>query len=126
MSETRYTEDHEWARPEDGTTVIVGITDYAQEQLGELVFIELPEVGSELAQGDEAAVIESVKAAAEVKSPISGTVLETNDALKDAPDTVNREPTGDGWLFRINASDLAELDGLMNEAAYMSYLATLE
>ena len=126
MSETRYTEDHEWARPEDGTTVIVGITDYAQEQLGELVFIELPEVGSELAQGDEAAVIESVKAAAEVKSPISGTVLETNDALNDAPDTVNREPTGDGWLFRINASDPAELDGLMNEAAYMSYLATLE
>ena len=126
MSETRYTEDHEWARPEDGTTVIVGITDYAQEQLGELVFIELPEVGSDLAQGDEAAVIESVKAAAEVKSPISGTVLETNDALKDAPDTVNREPTGDGWLFRINASDPAELDGLMNEAAYMSYLATLE
>lgn len=126
MSDMRYTEDHEWARPEGGTSVVIGITDYAQEQLGELVFIELPEVGSDLAQGDEAAVIESVKAAAEVKSPLSGTVLETNDALNDAPDTVNREPTGDGWFFRITASDPTELDGLMDEAAYTSYLATLE
>jgi glycine cleavage system H protein len=126
MSATRYTEDHEWARPEGGTTVVIGITDYAQEQLGELVFIELPEVGSDLAQGDEVAVIESVKAAAEVKSPISGTVLETNDVLNDAPDTVNREPTGDGWFCRITASNPAELEGLMDEAAYTSYLATLE
>jgi len=126
MTEMRFTEDHEWARVEDDDTVVVGITDYAQDQLGELVFVELPEIGSDVVRGEEAAVIESVKAAGEVKSPITGTIVEINEALADAPDTVNQDPTGDGWFYKVRISDAAELETLMDEDAYQTYVAELD
>ena len=126
MSDLWFTEDHEWVRIEDDDTAVVGVTDYAQDQLGELVFVELPEVGAELAQGEEGAVIESVKAAGELKSPIGGTVTEVNDSLADEPGQVNADPLGDGWFFRIQVRDASELDGLMDESAYRSYVDSLE
>ena len=125
MNELRFTEDHEWIRIE-GDDAVVGITDHAQDQLGELVFIELPEVGAELEQGAETAVVESVKAAGEVKSPVSGTVTEVNDSLVDQPEQVNADPTGDGWFFRMTVKDASELDGLMDEDAYHVYVASLD
>lgn len=125
MSELWFTEDHEWIRIE-GDDAVVGITDYAQDRLGELVFIELPEVGSELERGAEAAVVESVKAAGEVKVPVSGTVTEINDSLVDEPEQVNADPIGDGWLFRMTVEDASELDGLMDEDAYHAYVASLD
>ena len=125
MNELRFTEDHEWIRIE-GDDAVVGITDYAQDQLGELVFIELPEVGAELEQGTETAVVESVKAAGEVKTPVSGTVTEVNDSLVDQPEQVNADPTGDGWFFRMTVKDASELDGLMDEDAYHAYVASLD
>ena len=121
MSGTKYTDDHEWIRM-DGDVAVVGITDHAQEQLGELVFVELPEVGRELSKGDEAAVIESVKAASELHSPASGTVTEVNDALNDEPTKVNEDAMGEGWFFKLKVSDAAELDALMDEAAYKDSL----
>ena len=121
MSGTKYTDDHEWIRM-DGDVAVVGITDHAQEQLGELVFVELPEVGRELSKGDEAAVIESVKAASELHSPASGTVTEVNDALNDEPTKVNEDAQGEGWFFKLKVSDAAELDALMDEAAYKDSL----
>lgn len=126
MSDLWFTEDHEWIRIEDDDIAVVGITDYAQEQLGELVFVELPDIASELVQGDEAAVIESVKAAGELKMPVSGTVTEVNDSLVDEPGQVNADPIGDGWFFRIQVRDASELDGLMDETAYQTYLVSLE
>ncbi len=126
MSEMKYTEDHEWARTEDNDEAVIGITDYAQDQLGEIVFIELPAEGDEVEQGNDCAVIESVKAAGELKSPVSGVVLEINENLNDAPETVNSSPTGDGWFIRVRMSDAGELDGMMDEAAYTEYLATLD
>ena len=126
MSDLWFTEDHEWIRIEDDDIAVVGITDYAQEQLGELVFVELPDIASELVQGDEAAVIESVKAAGELKMPVSGTVTEVNDSLVDEPGQVNADPIGDGWFFRIQVRDASELDGLMDETAYQAYLVSLE
>lgn len=126
MSDLRFTEDHEWVRIEDGGVAVVGITDYAQEQLGELVFVELPEVGAELDQGEEGAVIESVKAAGELKLPIGGTVTEVNESLVDEPGQVNADPTGDGWFFRLRVKDASELDGLMDEAAYGAWLESLD
>ena len=126
MSDLRFTEDHEWVRIEDGGVAVVGITDYAQEQLGELVFVELPEVGAELDQGEEGAVIESVKAAGELKLPIGGTVTEVNESLVDEPGQVNADPTGDGWFFRLRVKDASELDGLMDEAAYEAWLESLD
>ena len=126
MSDLWFTEDHEWIRIEDDDVAVVGITDYAQEQLGELVFVELPDIASELVQGDEAAVIESVKAAGELKMPVSGTVTEVNDSLVDEPGQVNADPIGDGWFFRIQVRDASELDGLMDETAYQAYLVSLE
>ena len=126
MSDLRFTEDHEWVRIEDDDGAVVGITDYAQDQLGELVFVELPEVGAEIDQGDEGAVIESVKAAGELKIPVSGTVTEVNDSLVDEPGQVNADPLGDGWFFRIQVRDASELDGLMNEAAYHAYIESLD
>ena len=105
---------------------VVGITDYAQDQLGELVFVELPEVGAELDQGDEGAVVESVKAAGELKIPVSGTVTEVNESLVDEPGQVNADPMNDGWFFRIRLRDASELDGLMEEAAYETYLESLD
>lgn len=126
MSDLRFTEDHEWIRIEEDDVAVVGITDYAQDQLGELVFVELPEVGAEFDQGDEGAVVESVKAAGELKSPVSGTVTEVNESLVDEPGQVNADPMNDGWFFRIRLRDASELDGLMEEAAYETYLESLD
>lgn len=120
MSVTKYTEDHEWIRIEDGIGT-VGITDHAQEQLGDIVFIEVPDVGRTLSKGDDAAVVESVKAASEVYAPVSGEVTEANAALAEAPQTVNEDPTGAGWLYKIKLSDPSQLDELMDEAAYKAH-----
>lgn len=113
----KYTEDHEWISL-DGDVGTVGITEHAQEQLGDIVFVELPDVGKTVAKGDDAGVVESVKAASEIYAPVSGEIVEVNDALADAPGTANTDPTGTGWFFKIKLSDTAELDGLMDEAAY--------
>ncbi len=117
MSTTRYTKDHEYVRV-DGDVATVGITDYAQDQLGDVVFVELPAVGRKVAKGDEAAVVESVKAASEVYAPVSGEVVEVNSDLEGTPATVNEDPAGKGWFLKIRMSDPSELDGLMDEAAY--------
>jgi glycine cleavage system H protein len=121
---TRYTRDHEWIRLEGGTAVM-GITPYAQEQLGDIVFVELPEVGKKLEKGGEAAVVESVKAASEVYAPISGEVVEVNTALTDEPGKVNESADGDGWLLKLKPSRPAEIEGLLDEAAYQAYLETI-
>ncbi len=121
----RYTNDHEWVSL-DGALLTVGITHFAQEQLGEVVFVELPEVGQELTQGEEAAVVESVKAAGEVKTPASGKVVAINDRLTDVPETINDDPMGEGWFYRIQLSNPAELEGLMDENAYREFVSTLE
>jgi glycine cleavage system H protein len=119
-----YTKDHEWIDVSGGTAT-VGITDYAQGQLGDVVFVELPEAGRAVAAGKEAAVVESVKAASEVYAPVSGTVTEANAALADTPDLVNTAPEGDGWFFRLTLSNPAELDGLMDEGAYKAFVESL-
>jgi glycine cleavage system H protein len=116
----KFSDDHEWVRVE-GSVGTVGISDFAQDALGDIVFVELPEVGRQLAVGDEAAVIESVKAAGEVKSPVSGEVIEVNQALVDEPSLMNSAPEGEGWVYKIQLADLAELDGLMDEAAYRDF-----
>jgi len=118
MSELKYTEDHEWLRLEKDGRVTVGITDYAQDSLGDVVYVELPEVGRSVKAGDEVAVIESVKAAGDIKIPLSGTIVEINSALADQPELVNSDPLGDGWFFRLQPDDATALDGLMNEDAY--------
>ena len=115
-----FTEDHEWIAV-DGETGIVGISAYAATALGDVVFVELPDVGAELDKGDEAAVVESVKAASEVYAPIGGEVTEVNGALEDEPAKVNEDPSGDGWFLKIKIADLGELDCLMNEEAYKKY-----
>jgi glycine cleavage system H protein len=125
MSDLKFSEDHEWIRV-DGDTGVVGITDYAQQQLGDIVFVELPEVGRQLAKGDEAAVIESVKAASELYAIVGGEVTEVNGALDDDPAKVNADPMGDGWFFKIKIADAGDLNGLMNESAYADYTASLE
>ena len=122
MSILRYTDDHEWARLE-GDSVTVGITEFAQGQLGELVFVELPTVGGAVTQGDEAAVIESVKAAGEVKSPVGGTIMEINESLVDTPEKVNDDPMGEGWIYKVAITDPTEWEGLMDEAAYAALVA---
>lgn len=119
-----FTEDHEWIEV-DGDNAIVGITDYAQSQLGDIVFAEVPASGVDLVKGGDAAVVESVKAASDVYAPVSGKVTEGNDALESAPELVNSDPEGEGWFFRLILADASELDGLMNKAAYDSYLAGL-
>ena len=116
----KYTEDHEWIRVE-GAIGTVGITDHAQEQLGDVVFVELPEVGSKVAKGDASGVVESVKAASEIYAPVSGEIVEINEALVDAPQTVNSDPTGTGWFYKIQLSDPGELGGLMDEDAYKAH-----
>ncbi|MDF1791933.1 MAG: glycine cleavage system protein GcvH [Thalassobaculaceae bacterium] len=113
----KYTEDHEWVAV-DGDVGTVGITEHAQEQLGDIVFVELPDVGKAVVKGDEAGVVESVKAASEIYAPVSGEIVAVNEALADAPGTANTDPTGTGWFFKIKLSDMGELDGLMDEAAY--------
>lgn len=123
MTALRITEDHEWIRLEPDGTGTVGITQFAQEQLGDIVFVELPEVGRKLAKGDDAAVIESVKAAAECKAPVSGTVTEVNSALADQPGVVNQDPTGAGWFFKMKPDNAKDVDALMDEATYQGKLA---
>jgi glycine cleavage system H protein len=117
-SELKYAKSHEWVRDEGDGTVVVGITDHAQEQLGDLVFVELPEVGSLLNAGGECAVVESVKAASDIYSPMSGEVLAINEALEDAPETVNEDAYGDGWLFKLKLSDPGEAGELLDADAY--------
>ena len=124
MSETRYTKDHEYIRIE-GDTGTVGITDFAQGQLGDVVFVELPSLGKAVAKGGEAAVVESVKAASEVYAPVSGEVVAVNSELEAAPGTVNEDPSGKGWFLKLKLTDAAELEGLMSEAEYQNYLKTL-
>ena len=116
-----YTEDHEWIEV-DGDTATVGITDYAQGQLGDIVFAEVPSVDAVLKKGGDAAVVESVKAASDVYAPVSGTVIEGNDALGDDPALVNSDPEGNGWFFKLMLSDKSELDSLMDEAAYKAFV----
>ena len=124
MSETRYTKDHEYIRIE-GDTGIVGISDYAQSQLGDVVFVELPAIGKAVTKGGEAAVVESVKAASEVYAPVSGEVVAVNDELEAAPGTVNEDPAGKGWFIKLKLANTAELEGLMSEAEYQDYVKTL-
>ena len=116
----KYTEDHEWLKIE-GDTATVGITVHAQDALGDVVFVDLPEVGKKLAQGDVAGVVESVKAAADVFMPLSGEVVEVNEALRDDPSLANSDPLGKGWFFKILVSDMAQYDALMDEPAYAAF-----
>jgi glycine cleavage system H protein len=125
MSAIRYTKDHEYIRV-DGDIGTVGISDHAQSQLGDVVFVELPEVGRALTQGGEAAVVESVKAASEVYAPVAGEVVEVNKTLEETPATVNEDALGAGWFMKIRISDKNQLDQLMDEAAYQEFLKTLE
>lgn len=125
MNELKYTKDHEWVRLEEGGNATIGITDYAQEQLGDVVYVELPALGKQLTRGMEAVVIESVKAAGEVKSPVSGTVTAVNEALSDEPNRVNAEATGGGWLFSLKLAHPEEAGELMDKVAYDAYLAGL-
>lgn len=119
-----FTKDHEWIAV-DGDTATVGITDYAQAQLGDIVFVEVPPAGTTVDKGKEAAVVESVKAASDVYAPVSGTVTEANAALEGDPSLVNTAPEGDGWFFRLTLADPAQLDGLMDDAAYKAFVSGL-
>ena len=119
-----YTEDHEWVEV-DGDIGTVGISEYAQSQLGDIVFVETPDEGKELTKGDDVAVVESVKAASDVYSPVSGVVLEGNPALADTPEMVNEDPEGDGWFFKLTLSDPSEVEGLMDESAYAEFVSKL-
>jgi glycine cleavage system H protein len=122
---TRYfTKDHEWIAVE-GSEATVGISDYAQSQLGDITFVELPGVGSEVSRGDSASVVDSVKAASDVYAPVSGKVTVANVALEEQPELVNTDPEGEGWLWKMTLSDTAELDGLMDEAAYQAFVGEL-
>ena len=120
--ELRYAKSHEWVRTDDGDVVTVGITDHAQDQLGDVVFVELPEVGRQVKAGDTVAVIESVKTASDIYAPVSGEITAVNASLDAKPETVNESPYGDGWLFRISGGSDAELDGLLDAAAYVRSL----
>jgi glycine cleavage system H protein len=124
MAETRYSKDHEWVR-RDGDVATVGITDYAQNQLGDVVYVELPAIGRKVEQGGEAAVVESVKAASEVYAPVSGEVVAVNDILSGEPARVNSDAEGEGWFFRVKLGDAKQFDGLMDKAAYDSFVAGL-
>jgi glycine cleavage system H protein len=119
-----YTKDHEWIRVE-GDQATVGISSHAQEALGDIVFAEAPEVGRQLSKGADAAVVESVKAASDVYSPVSGEVTEANPAIADDPSIINNDPEGEGWFFKLRLSDPGELEGLMDEAAYREFCETL-
>ena len=124
MADTRYSQEHEWIRVE-GDMGTIGITQYAQEQLGDVVFVDLPQAGRKVAKGEACAVVESVKAASDIYAPVSGEVTEANAALADTPGDVNAEPTGKGWFFRLKLSNKSELDGLMDEAAYAAFVKSL-
>jgi glycine cleavage system H protein len=118
----KYTEEHEWLNPE-GDAMTVGITAYAAEQLGDIVFVELPEVGAEVTKGQEIVTIESVKAASDIAAPIDGTITEVNQAIADDPALVNRDPLGEGWFFKIRPAEDGAADGFMDEAAYKDFIA---
>jgi glycine cleavage system H protein len=124
LAELRYARSHEWARVEDDGSVTVGISDHAQEALGDVVFVELPEEGAELAAGDEAGVVESVKAASDIYAPVAGTVIAINAALEDTPEIVNGDPYNDGWFFRLQPQDVSELESLLLDAeGYQAHCA---
>ena len=125
MSKIRYTQEHEWLLEDDGL-VTVGITDFAQAQLGDLVYIQLPEIAKAIAKGEEAAIIESVKAASEIKMPVTGVIIEVNTILNDEPGKVNEDPMGTGWFFKLKMNDPGELDGLMNESAYAAFVKDMD
>ena len=122
MNSTRFTKDHEWVRPE-GDIAVIGITEYAQSQLGDVVYIELPEIGRQVEQGKEAAVVESAKAASEVYAPVSGEVVAVNDAIVGDPAKVNADAMGEGWFIKLRLGDPKQLDALMDEAAYQAFVA---
>jgi glycine cleavage system H protein len=124
MSIVKFTDEHEWVRL-DGDVVTVGITDYAQNQLGDVVYVELPKPGQKVEKGKQAAVVESVKAASEVYAPVTGEVVEANQALVDEPATVNADPMGRGWFMKLRLADKGQLDGLMDEAAYKKFVEGL-
>ena len=119
----KYAKTHEWARLEDDGTVTIGISDHAQEALGDVVYVELPEKDAVLVAGDEAGVVESVKAASDVYAPIAGRVVAINNELEDSPEAVNESPYGEGWLFKIKAEDVSQLDALMDAEAYQSHIS---
>lgn len=125
MSELKYTKAHEWVRLDTDGSLTLGISDYAQQQLGDVVYVELPEPGRSITAGDDMAVVESVKTAGEIKAPVSGTVTEINERLANEPEVVNTDPMGEGWFFKMQVTDAAELDALMDEAGYEEYLKTL-
>jgi glycine cleavage system H protein len=125
MSELRFTKDHEWIRVEDGDVYAIGITAFAQGQLGDVVFVELPETGKQVAKGGQAAVVESVKAASDIYAPVSGTVVAANEALAGEPGLVNTDPTGAGWFFKLKATETTEFQDLMDQAAYDAFVASL-
>jgi len=122
--ELKYARTHEWARTNDDGSVTVGISDSAQDQLGDMVFIEVPEVGQSVEAGEGCAVVESVKAASDVYAPVSGEILEVNEALADSPETVNQDAYGEGWLFRMQPGDAGDMDALMDSDAYADFLAS--
>ncbi len=118
-TELKYASSHEWARLEDDGTIIVGISDHAQQALGDVVFVENPELGTTLAAGDEAGVVESVKAASDIYAPVGGEVIAVNEVLEDAPETINADPYHDGWFYRLQPTDIAELENLLDADAYV-------
>ena len=120
-AELKYAKSHEWARLEEDGTVTVGITDHAQEALGDVVYVEVPSVGDTLAGGDQAGVVESVKAASDIYSPITGEVIAVNEALEDEPETVNSDPYNDGWFFKLRPDDISELEGLLSADDYAGH-----
>ncbi len=117
----KFTEEHEWLRVEDDL-IVVGITEHAADQLGDIVFVELPQPGTEVVKDDEVVVIESVKAASDILAPIDGEIVEVNDALTDAPSTVNEDAIGNGWMFKMKTDDMSQLDDMMDEAAYKKFI----
>ncbi|MGY8813331.1 MAG: glycine cleavage system protein GcvH [Gammaproteobacteria bacterium] len=125
MSNEKFTDDHEWLRQDDDGTLFVGITEYAQDQLGDIVYVELPEAGANFIANTDMAVVESVKAAGEVKIPVSGEVVEVNSRLVDEPELVNTDPMGEGWFIRMTADNIDDLNELMNESEYNEYIETL-
>ena len=122
MGEKRYTKDHEWLCLQDDGNVTIGITNHAQDQLGDIVYVELPEVGKSINAGDDAAVVESVKAAGDVKIPLTGEVIEINEQLNDQPELVNSDPEGEGWFLKLKPENIDELANLMDESAYKEYV----
>jgi glycine cleavage system H protein len=125
MAETRYTTDHEWVRLEDDGTLTIGITDHAQEALGDIVFVELPEADREVAEGEACATVESTKAASDVFAPVAGRIAENNEAIVEEPGLINRDPQGEGWFWRMEPADDVNFEALMDEEAYQAFLETL-